>query len=67
MNDICEAIEDFDEAEKLGQGFSSTDPLEEIDIGDGITSRPTFIDKYMSLEHNDAIIKLLKDYVDCFT
>jgi hypothetical protein len=21
----------------------------------------------MSLEHNDAIIKLLKEYVDCFT
>jgi hypothetical protein len=37
MNDMCEAIEDFDEVDKLGQGLSSTDPLEEIDIGDGIT------------------------------
>jgi hypothetical protein len=45
MNDMCEAIEDFDEVEKLGQGFSSADPLEEIDIGDGITPRPTFINK----------------------
>jgi hypothetical protein len=26
-NDMCEAIEDFDEVEKLGQGFSSADPL----------------------------------------
>jgi hypothetical protein len=34
MNDMCEAIDDFDEVEKLGQGFLSTDPLEEIDIGD---------------------------------
>jgi hypothetical protein len=32
MNDMCETIEDFDEVEKLGQGFSSTNPLEEIDI-----------------------------------
>jgi hypothetical protein len=23
MNNMCEAIEDFDEVEKLGQGFSS--------------------------------------------
>jgi hypothetical protein len=27
---------------------------------------PTFINKNMSLEHNDTIIKLLKNYVDCF-
>jgi hypothetical protein len=46
---MCEAIEDFDEVEKLGQGFSSTDPLEEIDIGDGITPRSTFVNKSMSL------------------
>jgi hypothetical protein len=65
-NDMCEAIEDFDEVEKLGQGFSSVDPLEEIDIGDGITPRPTFVNKNMALEHKDAIIKLLRDYVNCF-
>jgi hypothetical protein len=64
---MCEAIEDFEEVEKLGQGFSSADPLEEIDIGDGITPRPTFINMNMSLEHKDAIIKLLKELVDCFT
>jgi hypothetical protein len=67
MNDMCEAIEDFDEVEELGQGFSSADPLEEVDIGDGITLRPTFVNKNMSLEHKDAIIELLRDYVDCFT
>jgi hypothetical protein len=64
---MCRAIEDFDEVEKLGQGFSSADTLEEIDIGDGIIPRPTFVNKNMSLEHKDAIIKLLKDYVNCFT
>jgi hypothetical protein len=66
MNDMCEAIEDFDEVEKLGQSFSSADPLEEIDIGDGITSRPTFVNKNMSLKHKDTVIKLLRYYVDCF-
>jgi hypothetical protein len=64
---MCKAIEDFDEVEKLGHGFSSADPLEEIDMGDGITPRPTFVSKNISLEHKDAIIKLLRDYVDCFT
>jgi hypothetical protein len=67
MNDMCEGIEDFDEVEKLGQGFSSADPLEEIDIGDGLTPRPTFVNKNMSLEQKDAVIKLLRDYADCFT
>jgi hypothetical protein len=64
---MCKAIEDFEEVEKLGQGFLLVNPLEEIDIGDGITLRLTFVNKNMSLEHKDAIIKLLKEYVDCFT
>jgi hypothetical protein len=62
MNDMCEAIEKFDEVEKLGQGFSSADSLEQIDIGDGITPRLTFVNKNMSLEHKDDVIKLLRDY-----
>jgi hypothetical protein len=63
---MCETIKDFGKVEKLGQGFLSVDPLEEIDIGDGITPRPTFVNKNMSLEHKDTIIKLLRNYVDCF-
>jgi hypothetical protein len=65
-NDMCKAIEDFDEVEKLRQGFSSFVPLEEIDIGDGITPRLIFVNKNVSLEHKDAVIELLRDYVDCF-
>jgi hypothetical protein len=42
-NDICEVINDFSEVEKLGQGFTSTDPLEEVDIGNGAVLRPTFV------------------------
>jgi hypothetical protein len=63
---MCEAIEDLDEVENLGQDFLLVDPLEEIGIGDGITPKPTFVNKNMPLEHKDAITKLLRDYVDCF-
>ena len=41
----CEAIDDFDELDKLGQGFTSADPLEQVDIGDGIVPRPMFINQ----------------------
>jgi hypothetical protein len=64
---MCEAIEYFDEVEKLGQDLSLANPLEEIDIGVGIVPKLTFVNKNMSLKHKDSIIKLLKEYVDCFT
>jgi hypothetical protein len=38
-----------------------------MDIGDGITPRPTFVNKSISLEYKDAVIKVLRYYVDCFT
>jgi hypothetical protein len=41
--------------------------LEEIDIGDRITPRPIFVNKNMPLEHKDAVIKLLRNYINCFT
>ena len=40
---MCEAIEDFSDIDKFGQGFTSADPLEKVDIGDGTIPRPTFI------------------------
>jgi hypothetical protein len=33
--DTYEAIEDLDDLGKLGQGFTSADRLEEVEIGDG--------------------------------
>jgi hypothetical protein len=33
---MCKAIKDFDDLSKLGQEFTSADPLEEVDI-----SRPS--------------------------
>jgi hypothetical protein len=51
---------------KLGRGFMSADKLEEIDIGDGDKPRPTFISANMESSFRDRLIKLLKEYKDCF-
>ena len=51
MNDMCEAIEDSDDLDKLGQGFASADPLEKVDIGDGTIPRPTFVNKNLLAEY----------------
>ena len=44
-NDMYGSREELDDMDKLGQGFTSADPLEEIDIGDGSIPRPTFVNK----------------------
>ena len=59
-----DAIEDFEG--KLGQGFMSADILEEVDIGSGDRPRPTFISSKLNSEFKQSLIKLLKDYADCF-
>ena len=66
MNDMCEAIEDTEDMDKLGQGFTLADPLEEVDIGDGSVPRPTFVNANLSAEYKADLIKLLKEYVDFF-
>ena len=65
-NDMCEAIEDSGDLDKLGQGFTSADPLEKVDIGDGTIPRPTFVNKNLSAEYKADLVNLLKEYVDCF-
>jgi hypothetical protein len=65
-NDMCEAIEDFDDLGKLGQGFTLVGPLEEVDIGDGTVPRPTFVNKNLNPAFKLELIKILKEYVDCF-
>jgi hypothetical protein len=47
-NDISGLIEELEDEGKLGQGFSSVDRLEEVDIRDGTTPRPTFINANLS-------------------
>jgi hypothetical protein len=64
--DTCEAIEDLDDLCNLGQRFTSADPLEEVDIGDGIVPRPTFVNKNLDPLFKLELIKILKEYVDCF-
>jgi hypothetical protein len=51
---------------KLGRGFMSANKLEEIDIGDGDKPRPTFISANLESSFKEGLIKLLKEYKDCF-
>ena len=51
---------------KLGQGFTSTDQLEEVDIGLGDRPRPTYVSTKLDPEFKQELIKLLKEYRDCF-
>jgi hypothetical protein len=57
-NDICDVVEDFSEIEKLGQGFTSADPLEEIDIGNGAIPRQTFVNKTLNADYKTKLIEL---------
>jgi hypothetical protein len=63
---VGDMIEEFRDLDKLGQGFTSADPLEEIDIGDGKTRRPTFVNKTLETDPRNEMIGLLKEYADCF-
>jgi hypothetical protein len=51
---------------KLGRGFMSADKLEEVDIGNGDKPRPTFISANLESSFREELIKLLKEYKDCF-
>jgi hypothetical protein len=51
---------------KLGRGFMSADKLEENDIGCGDKPRPTFISANLDSRFRKELIKLLKEYRDCF-
>jgi hypothetical protein len=51
---------------KLGRGFMSADKLEEIDIGYGDKPRSTFISANLDSSFREGLVKLLKEYKDCF-
>src|SRR6185503_1320226 len=57
-NDMCESIENLGDLDKLGQGFTSADPLEKVDIGDGSIPSPTFVNANLSDDCNADLIKL---------
>jgi hypothetical protein len=58
-------IEEFIDIDKLGHGFTSVDPLEEVDIGDCKTPRPNFVNKTLEADPRNEMIGLLKEYSDC--
>ena len=51
---------------KLGQGFTSADELEEVDIGPGDRPRPTYQSAKLDPEYKRKLIDLLKEFKDCF-
>jgi len=55
-----------DTKRKLGQGFTSADLLEEVDIGPSDRPRPTYVSAKLDLESKQELINLLKEYQDCF-
>ena len=57
---MCEAIEDFDDTDKLGQGFKSADPLETANLGDVSILRPTFVNAKLLAEYKADLIDLSK-------
>jgi hypothetical protein len=50
----------------LGRGFTSADPSEQVDIGDGFVPRPTFINQNLEADYKFELIALIKEYVDYF-
>jgi hypothetical protein len=61
-----EAIEDFEDFGKLGQGFASVEELEEVDLWNGGLSRPTYISARLSEDHKLRLSDLLKEFLTCF-
>jgi hypothetical protein len=48
------------------QRMQAQDPLQEIDIGDGLVKRPTYISTNIDPSLRVKMVELLKEYKDCF-
>jgi len=55
-----------DTKRKLGQGFTSADLLEEVDIGPSDRPRPMYVGAKLDPKYKLELINLLKEYQDCF-
>lgn len=55
------------EKDPLATNFKmlAQDPLEEIDLGEGLTKRPTYISANISPQLKVEVIQLLKEFKDC--
>jgi hypothetical protein len=60
---ICSDLADD---RKLGYRFTSVDELEEVNIGPGDKSQPTFVSKKLDPSLQEPMIALLNEYSDCF-
>jgi hypothetical protein len=65
-DDAVGVVDDLDEMGKLRRGFSSMDNLEEVDLGDGVVRRPTYISVDLTPERKKEMCQLLKEYTCCF-
>ena len=61
MNNPIDGTDD-----KLGYGFTSTDELEEVDIGSRDRPRPTYASAKLDPEYKQELVGLLKEFKDCF-
>jgi hypothetical protein len=66
MNSANDLVEELEGEGKLGQGFSAVDELEEIDIGDRLTPRPTYISAKLLEEQREKMHQLIQEFTDCF-
>ncbi|PNY14157.1 retrotransposon protein putative unclassified [Trifolium pratense] len=48
------------------QKMQAQDPLEEIDIGNGLLKRPTYISANIPKDFREKLVELLKEFKDCF-
>src|SRR3954471_5976910 len=46
--------------------MQAQDPLEEINLGDGIIKRPTYLSMKLASDLKTKLIRLLEEYKDCF-
>ena len=46
--------------------MKAQDPLEEVDLGDGVIRRITYINTKIDNKMKDQVIELLKELRDCF-
>ena len=51
---------------KLGHGFTSSDELEEVDIGSGDRPRPMYVSAKLDPKYKRELVDLLKEFKDCF-
>jgi hypothetical protein len=66
MNSMYEPMDGLDDIRKLGQGFTSVDRLDEINLGGDMDRRPTYINAVLGGDQRRRMHELLQEFTDCF-